>query len=98
MCKMVSLGLRSYMPASFLSRRVAEVYPEGQWSSDQSVAFEVGAEHLCSRDVLAQHLFKTEYPCGRRVGLGLAGRQTSGSVQEGVRTPSLRNQTSEGQL
>ena len=33
--------------------------PEGQLSTDQSRS-EVGAEHPCSRDKLAQQLFKTE--------------------------------------
>ena len=58
MCKLISLGSQSYT-ASLLTRQGPAVYPEGQWSTDQSRS-EVAAEHPCSRDELAQQLFKTE--------------------------------------
>ena len=49
----------NHTPASLLTRQGAAVYYEGQWITDQS-RFEVEAEHPCSRDELAQQLFKIE--------------------------------------
>ena len=51
-------GLAIIRPHSSSPDRV-RLHPEGQWSTDQSRS-EVGAEHPCSRDELAQQLLKTE--------------------------------------
>ena len=67
------------------------MYPEGQWSTDQSRS-EVGAEHPCSRDELAQHSSKPGTSCGR-VGLGLAGHgclAPSSVLEHGTRAGGRR--------
>ena len=52
-------GLAIIRPHHSSPRQGTAMYPEGQWSTDQSRS-EVGAEHPCSRNELAQQLFKTE--------------------------------------
>ena len=47
------------MPALLLTRQGTTAYPIGQQFTDQSWS-KVGAEHPCSRDELAQQLFKTD--------------------------------------
>ena len=46
-------------PASLHTRQGTAAYPIGQQCTDQSRS-KVGAEHPCSRDELAQQLFKTD--------------------------------------